>query len=86
MSKRLKERVQTGVNDQQKPIYKWAAGYSTAELQLDIARILVEAGMIEGVTPQQQETKPANENQALNKKQGRFSKTKKCALNKPRHL
>ena len=57
MSKRLKERVQTGVDDQQKPVYRWAAGYSAAELQLDIARILVEAGMLEGVTPQPQETK-----------------------------
>ena len=57
MSKRLKERVQTGVDDQQKPVYKWAAGYSAAELQLDIARILVEAGMLEGVTPQPQGTK-----------------------------
>ncbi|MBQ8620083.1 MAG: site-specific integrase [Clostridia bacterium] len=57
MSKRLKERVQTGVDDQQKPVYKWAAGYNAAELQLDIARILVEAGMLEGVKPQLRETK-----------------------------
>ena len=55
MSKRLRERVQTGVDEKQKPIYKWAIGYNAAELQLDIARILVEAGMLKGVMPQQQE-------------------------------
>ena len=44
MSKRLKERVQTGVDDQQKPVYKWAAGYSAAELQE-----VTEAAMMDSI-------------------------------------
>lgn len=56
MSKRLRERVQVAVDEKGKPVYSWAAGYSAAELQLEIARILVEAGLLEGVKPQPRET------------------------------
>ena len=57
MSKRLRERVQIGVDDKKKPVYQWATAYSAAELQLEIARILVEAGMLEEVKPLPRETK-----------------------------
>ena len=57
MSKRLRERVQVGVDSSGKPVYKWATGYTTTELQIDIARILVEEGVLNGVMPRVQETK-----------------------------
>ena len=50
MSKRLRERVQVGVDPSGKPVYKWATGYTTTELQIDIARILVEAGVLNSFT------------------------------------
>ena len=57
MSKRLRERVQVGIDSSGKPVYKWATGYTTTELQIDIARILVEEGVLDGVMPRVQETK-----------------------------
>ena len=50
MSKRLRERVQVGIDPSGKPVYKWATGYTTTELQIDIARILVEEGVLDGVS------------------------------------
>jgi hypothetical protein len=55
MSKRLRERVQVGVDSSGKAVYKWATGYTTTELQIDIARILVEAGVLNGIMPSVQE-------------------------------
>jgi len=57
MSRRLRERVQVGIDPSGKPVYKWATGYTTTELQIDIARILVEEGVLDGVMPRVQETK-----------------------------
>lgn len=50
MSKRLKERVQVGSDQNGAPIYKWASGQNSRELQADIARILIAAGVLEGMT------------------------------------
>ena len=55
MSKRLRERVQIGVDSAGKAVYKWATGYTTTELQIDIAKILVEAGVLNGVMPSVEE-------------------------------
>ena len=40
-----------------KPVYKWATCYTTTELKIDIARILVEEGVLDGIMPRVQETK-----------------------------
>ena len=40
MAKQLKERVQVGIDEEGKPIYKWATGYSKQDLFLSIAALL----------------------------------------------
>lgn len=49
--KQLKERVQIGITDNGKPIYKWATGYHRQEVLLNAARILSEYGRIEPYEP-----------------------------------
>jgi len=53
MSKQLKDRVQIGTDEKGLPIYKWATGQTKQELQASIARIIVEAGIVSGITPGQ---------------------------------
>ena len=43
MGKQLKERVQVGIDDYGKPIYKWATGFTKQELMLSAARLLLES-------------------------------------------
>ena len=40
MAKQLKERIQVGIDENGKPIYKWATGYSKQDLFLSIAALL----------------------------------------------
>jgi len=54
MAKQLKERVQTGTDENGKPIYKWATGLTKQELLLSAAKLLCECGEL---TPQE---KPAS--------------------------
>ena len=58
MSKRLKERVQVGTDENWAPKYKWADGQNTQELQAHIAKILMEAGMLQGVSPDEEDIAP----------------------------
>ena len=54
MAKQLKERVQTGTDENGKPIYKWATGFTKQELLMNAAKLLCECGEL---TPQE---KPAS--------------------------
>ena len=46
MAKQLKERVQIGIDDYGKPIYKWATGYTKQELLMNAAQLLLECGCV----------------------------------------
>ena len=46
MSKRLKQRVRIGANENGEPIYKWADGYSVDELNDNIVRVYIENGLL----------------------------------------
>ena len=46
MSKQLKERVQVGTDSDGKPIYEWATGATKHELQISIAKLLLNFGML----------------------------------------
>lgn len=50
MSKRHKQRVKIGVDENNKPVYKWADGYSIDELNDNIARIYIEYGLLSRLT------------------------------------
>lgn len=47
MSKRFKDRVQIGTDENGKPIYKWADGATKQELQVNIAKLIIESGFIQ---------------------------------------
>ena len=49
MTKRHKQRVKIGVNENGDPIYKWAQGYSIDELNDNIVGIYIEHGLLERV-------------------------------------
>lgn len=49
MAKRIRERVQIGMDANEKPIYEWATGYSRQEVFLNAAAILQKYGQIESV-------------------------------------
>ena len=46
VAKQLKERVQIGIDDYGKPIYKWATGYTKQELLMNAAQLLLECGCV----------------------------------------
>ena len=46
MAKQLKERVQTGTDENGKPIYKWATGFTKQELLMNAAKLLCECGEV----------------------------------------
>ena len=50
MSKRYKQRVRIGVDENNKPIYKWADGYSIDELNDSIVRIYIEHDLLGRLT------------------------------------
>ena len=47
MAKQIKERVQIGLNENGKPDYRWATGYSRQEVLLSAAQILQEHGKLD---------------------------------------
>ena len=58
MAKQLRERVQIGVQNDGKPIYKWASGYTQQELLINAARILQEYGLVNGQQTKEAPTSP----------------------------
>ena len=58
MAKQLKERVQIGGQNDGKPIYKWATGYTQQELLFNAALILQEYGLMKGQQTKEAPTSP----------------------------
>ena len=50
MTKRHKQRVKIGVNQNGEPVYKWVDGYSIDELNDNIVKVYVEYGLIDRFT------------------------------------
>ena len=52
LSKRFRERVQVGQDRSGRPLYKWAEGNTKQELQLNISKVILEAGLLDGFVSQ----------------------------------
>ena len=51
MSKQLKERVYIGDDNNGKPVYRWATGYTRQEVLLSAGRLLLEHGLLTAALP-----------------------------------
>ena len=56
MAKQQKERVEIGIDEQGKPIYKWATGYTRQEVLQSAARLIAEHGLLSKEFPVRQES------------------------------
>lgn len=58
MSKQMKERVLIGTNPYGEPVYKWATGQTKRDMQANIAKIMIDAGLLPNISPKQEVTPP----------------------------
>lgn len=52
LPKRFRARVQVGQDRSGRPLYKWAEGNTKQELQLNISKVILEAGLLDGFVSQ----------------------------------